>query len=109
LVEAGVVGADVRDATPILVTHVEDLTMVLCVGVEPDSSIGTVEREGQVRKVLPPLGLEARTVRLMAVVMSQGTAADVATEGIRGVRGARTTNGNLGLHLVGPEGSLPGG
>jgi hypothetical protein len=39
LVEAGVVGADVRDATSILVTHVEDLTVVLCVGVETDSTI----------------------------------------------------------------------
>lgn len=61
MVEAGVVGADVRDAAPVLVTHVEDLTVVLRVGVETHSTIGTVEREGQVRKFLPPLGLEPRT------------------------------------------------
>jgi hypothetical protein len=61
LVKAGVVGADVRDTASVLVTHVEDLTVVLRVGVEPHSAIGTVEREGQVRKLLPPLGLEART------------------------------------------------
>jgi hypothetical protein len=40
---------------------VEDLTVVLCVGVETDSTIWAVEREGQVRKFFPPLGLETRT------------------------------------------------
>jgi hypothetical protein len=61
LIEAGVICADVRDASPVLVTHVEDLTMVLRVGVETDGSVRTVERERQVRKFLPSLGLEIRT------------------------------------------------
>jgi hypothetical protein len=61
LVEAGVVGADVRDTAPVLVTHVEDLAVVLRVGVETHSAVRTVEREGQVREFLPPLGLEAQT------------------------------------------------
>jgi hypothetical protein len=39
LVEAGVVGADVRDASPVLITHVEDLTVVLGIGVETDGAV----------------------------------------------------------------------
>lgn len=61
LVETGVVGTDIRDATPILVTHVEDLTVVLRIGVEAHSTVRTVESEGQVREVFPPLSLRTRT------------------------------------------------
>lgn len=61
LVEAGVVGTDVRNAASIFVTHVEDLAVVLCIGVEAHRAVGAVESECQVRKVLPPLGLETRT------------------------------------------------
>jgi len=61
LVETSVVGTDIRDATPILVTHVEDLTVVFRIGVEAHSAVRTVESECQVRKVLPPLGLETQT------------------------------------------------
>lgn len=57
LVETSVVGTDIRDATPILVTHMEDLTVVLRIGVETHSAVRTVESECHVRKVLPPLGL----------------------------------------------------
>lgn len=61
LVETSVVGTDVRDATSILVTHVEDLTVVFRIGVEAHGAVRTVECERQVRKVLPPLGLGTRT------------------------------------------------
>ena len=61
LIETSVVGTDIRDATPILVTHVEDLTVVFRISVEAHSAVRTVESKCQVRKVLPSLGLGTRT------------------------------------------------
>lgn len=57
LVEARFVGADVGDPPPVLVAHVKDLTVVLCVCIEPHGPVRAVERESEVRKVLPPLCL----------------------------------------------------
>jgi hypothetical protein len=74
LVETRVVGTDIRDSTPILVTHVEDLTVVLRIGVEAHSSVRTVESECQVRKVLPPLGLGTGTRGEILHIPLNGTA-----------------------------------
>ena len=74
LVETSVVGTDIRDATPILVTHVEDLTVVLRIGVEAHSSVRTVESECQVRKILPPLGLGTGTQEEILHIPLNGTA-----------------------------------
>jgi len=80
LVEASVVGTDIRDATPILVTHVEDLTVVFRIGVEAHSAVRTVESECQVRKVLPPLGLATGTRGEILHISLNGTATFQSTE-----------------------------
>lgn len=56
LVEGGVVRTDVGNAAPVLITHVEDLAVVLCVCVETHGAVRAVKREGQVRELLPSLG-----------------------------------------------------
>lgn len=58
LVEGGVVGAHVGDAAAVLVTHVEELAVELLVGVEAYGPVRAVEREGDIREFLPPLGLK---------------------------------------------------
>ena len=57
LVEGRVIGAHVRNTTSILVTHMEDLTVELLVGVETNSLVSAVEGKGYVRELLPSLGL----------------------------------------------------
>lgn len=55
LVEGGVVGTHVGDASTVLVTHVEELTVELLVGVEAHRSVRAVEGERDVGELLPSL------------------------------------------------------
>lgn len=66
LVEGGLVGAHVRNASAVLVTHVEELTVEFLVGVESHRAVRAVEGEGHVGEFLPSLGLaQGETRRLV--------------------------------------------
>jgi hypothetical protein len=60
LVEAGLVAANVGNPAAFLVAHVENMAVVLNVGIEADRSVRAVKGEGHVRELFPSLRLQAQ-------------------------------------------------
>lgn len=55
LVEAGLVGANVWNPAAFLVAHVENMAVVLNIGVEADRLVRAVKGEGHVWELFPSL------------------------------------------------------